>query len=290
MPGSQIGRAIICIANEHAGDTILGATFRSEVAGDRAIRVVFDLASGADIQLLPIDLLVCISYWRPGATGAGMPTGAIAFEALKGNDIHPSDIVATQPDGLHNTRRCWCVLDMRVTEPVRIIPATLLVPYVQQPSRCNAELEKTDMLPLWFWQVNGSLGVPIIADGFTCLPETPSRVKASSLKVGFWWRNYGPLEKQVQLRIKSAQPNTPITTRRLAKTIAGAVQNAMNAYEESSINRTDWYDQRYIIGTGAGHISVRDVILLGFIFVSPGRIMPLLQLRPDFGVFAVFAM
>ena len=28
---------------------------------------------------------------------------------------------------------------------------------------------------------------------------------------------------------------------------------------------------------------MHDVMLLGFIFVSPGKIMPLLQLRPDFG-------
>ena len=50
-----------------------------------------------------------------------------------------------------------------------------------------------------------------------------------------------------------------------------------------NLGRTDWQDRRYRIGVGAGCISVRDVILLGFIFVSPGRRMPLLQLRPDFG-------
>lgn len=33
----------------------------------------------------------------------------------------------------------------------------------------------------------------------------------------------------------------------------------------------------------AGHIGTRDVILLGIVYVSPGRVMPLLQVRPDFG-------
>ena len=32
-----------------------------------------------------------------------------------------------------------------------------------------------------------------------------------------------------------------------------------------------------------GHISAGDVILLGVVFVSSGRVMPLLQVEPGFG-------
>ncbi|KZV71588.1 hypothetical protein PENSPDRAFT_751683 [Peniophora sp. CONT] len=264
MSDSQIGRAIICIAHEHTGDTVLGLIFQREVAGDRAIRVVFDIVRGSTQQDLPIDAHVLESYWPQGATSRGMPSGAIAFRALEGNSIHPSDIVETIGNP-QLTRQRWCVLDVKVTDPARIIPATILVPYAQQPNRCNAELDKTDMLPLWFRQTNGTLGVPIIAD-FSCLPDTPSRVTASSLKVGFWWCNYGPLEKQIQLRSKSTsnQPDTHVTIRRLAKLISGAVQNAMNTYEQSTIRNiryTDWQDRRYRIGTDAGYISDSDDVL-----------------------------
>ena len=54
-------------------------------------------------------------------------------------------------------------------------------------------------------------------------------------------------------------------------------------YETSSVGRTEWQDSRWKIGTEPGRISIYDVILLGIAWVSPGRVMPLLQVKPDFG-------
>ena len=101
------------------------------------------------------------------------------------SDIDIADVVETEADDPLRTRHRWCILDIRVPDPAHIIPATIIVPYSQQPTRIDAELDKTDMLPMWFWQANGSLGVPISANNFDVLPDKFTRVNASSLKVGF---------------------------------------------------------------------------------------------------------
>ncbi|KZV66146.1 hypothetical protein PENSPDRAFT_655153, partial [Peniophora sp. CONT] len=49
------------------------------------------------------------------------------------------------------------------------------------------------------------------------------------------------------------------------------------------VDSTEWVYRRWRIGSQDGYISAKDVILLGVVFVSPGRVMPLLQVRTDFG-------
>ncbi|KZV67021.1 hypothetical protein PENSPDRAFT_667332 [Peniophora sp. CONT] len=276
MADLPMGRALILIATEHSGNTVLNLTFGRAVAGDRAIRWVLDAAEEANLELrqLPIDLFVGLSYGRPGDT-ARVPgervADVIAFDIqaldhIYGGRTASSTSNSSEP-ALQSMKRSWHILDVRVTDTPRIIPATIVIPYAKQPSRCNTELDNTDMLPLWFWQHSGALGVPITANNLDCLSESPSRIMGTSLKVAFAWLNYGVLEKQVQLRGAKTQSKVAVTE-----------------YERGSVGRTDWQDSRYKIGTRPGYIGVQDVLLLGIVFVSPGRVMPLLQLRPEYSL------
>lgn len=45
---------------------------------------------------------------------------------------------------------------------------------------------------------------------------------------------------------------------------------------------------RWRFGTGEGLIGVDDIILLGFVHISQGKITPLLSLRPDFCQSTIF--
>ena len=92
-----------------------------------------------------------------------------------------------------------------------------------------------------------------------------------------------------------------VSLRRLAFLVSGAVRVAMSVglilplapagdsnsstqdCEAANMGRTNWPDEQWRIGTRPGHISQSDVIILGIVYVSPGRVMPLLQLRADFG-------
>ena len=55
----------------------------------------------------------------------------------------------------------WCVLDWRIADPARVIPQEIVVPYGNRPAHQELSMNKTDMMPVWFRQLNGALGVPI---------------------------------------------------------------------------------------------------------------------------------
>ncbi|KZV66143.1 hypothetical protein PENSPDRAFT_100009 [Peniophora sp. CONT] len=178
-------------------------------------------------QRIPIHELVIRFYCRLDISGnlpQGLPSGAIAFLAHEDSGVHSSDIIET----VDAARSRWCILDVRVQDPVRIIPATIVLPYAQQPTRLNSELGRTDMLPLWFWQHSGELGTPLVARSFDHIPDRPTRIEASSLKVALHWINYEPVEKQIQLRTKPNQGKSSVSLQRLAFLIASAVRNAMS--------------------------------------------------------------
>ncbi|VDC00984.1 unnamed protein product [Peniophora sp. CBMAI 1063] len=183
---SSQGPAFMVIACEHKGDTVINVTFGPQVAGDRAIRLVVPMAEKTTakrtVHRTPIHEVILRSYCQPDSRGnlpQGIPPGAIAFAAHEDAGIHYSDIIETADAA----RTRWCILDVRVPDPTRIIPATIVVPYATQLTRLNSELDRTDMLPLWFWQKNSELGVPIAESSFDCLPDRPTRIEASSLKV-----------------------------------------------------------------------------------------------------------
>ncbi|KZV66149.1 hypothetical protein PENSPDRAFT_100091 [Peniophora sp. CONT] len=290
MAQSPAGRALIQIANEHSGNTVLNLVFGREVAGDRASRFAFIMASRAMPQDVVIDIFVSRSYWRPGGSAQypyRIPTGAITFAVHSTSLVHAGDVIHVEAYDHRHANTRLCILDVRVTCPTRIIPATILVPYVESSIRLNRELDRTDMLPMWFWNGDGTLGVPITSGSFDSQSNTATRVEVASLKVALWWRGYDCIEKQIQLRSNPSlgQPRTNVTFRRLASLVSGAVRNAMSTYERTSAGRAEWNGRRWRIGAGPGQISASDVMLLGIVFVSHGRVMPLLQVRPDF-VFA----
>lgn len=180
MAQSPAGRALIQIANEHSGNTVLNLVFGREVSGDRASRFAFTMASRVMPQDVAIDVFVARSYWRPGSgpqcAYVLVPTGAITFTVHGASLVHDSDIIQVEAYHHQHANVRLCVLDVRVTDPTRIIPATILVPYADSTIRLNKELDRTDMLPLWFWKPNGTLGVPITSGSWIDRRASRSRL------------------------------------------------------------------------------------------------------------------
>lgn len=52
--------------------------------------------------------------------------------------------------------------------------------------------------------------------------------------------------------------------------------------QEQNKTMAHWVAPRWKFGSGPGYITAADVQLLGVVFVSPGKITPLLQVRSDF--------
>ena len=112
--------------------------------------------------------------------------------------------------------------------------------------------------------------------------------------------NYLPFEEQIQLR-STAHSAGKVPLRRLARLVAAKVRSCLKVCivpiwmtcrslmpfeqkaEEQNAAIADWKFPRWIFGSSAGCIRVSDVILLGVVFVSPGKITPLLQVRSDYG-------
>ena len=112
--------------------------------------------------------------------------------------------------------------------------------------------------------------------------------------------NYLPYEGQIQLR-PTATPDGRVPMRRLARLVAAKVRSCLQVCivviwiscqslipfeqkaEEQNMAITEWKFPRWIFGPSTGCISLADVILLGVVFVSPGKITPLIQVRSDFG-------
>lgn len=182
MASTPLSRALNLIDHQHAGETVLSLTFGREVALDRARRFVMSMAQLSPVPDLPVDDFTAFSYWIPGT--CDLPANAIAFIAYWYSGMYHDNVIETEIEELPSMPMRWCVLDWRVTDPNRIIPSTMHIPYIEKPSRREAELSRTDMLPLWFRQSSGELGVPILGDSnFYCLPDTITRIKATTLKV-----------------------------------------------------------------------------------------------------------
>ena len=188
---SPTGRALVQIANIHTEDTVISLVFSRPVAGDRASRFAFHMAAQRMPHDVAIDDFVFRSYFRPEhdhwQQPCRIPPNAIAFSVSGDGCVHDSDIInvgARSPC----CAGCWCILDVRAADPFRIIPANIVVPYADSPSpyRLNKELDRTDMLPLWFWNEGRTLGVPITSGAFDSLSDGPTRIEVTSLKVAIW--------------------------------------------------------------------------------------------------------
>ncbi|KZV66147.1 hypothetical protein PENSPDRAFT_100042 [Peniophora sp. CONT] len=180
ITSTHLSRALDLVTQQHAGDTVLSLTFGREVALDRAYRFLLSMARHA-LPDQAIDDFAITSYWIPGTWD--LPANVIAFMAPWDSGIYPGDIVESEDPDLSLLPVRWCILDWRVANPERIVPSTMITVYPDHPIRREQDLARTDMLPLWFRQSNGTLGVPIISNDFDCLPDTITRIRATTLKV-----------------------------------------------------------------------------------------------------------
>ncbi|KZV61071.1 hypothetical protein PENSPDRAFT_759655 [Peniophora sp. CONT] len=141
------------------------------------------------------------------------------------------------------------------------------------------ELNSTDMLPLFFDRLDGGVGVPITEEGIRdAISDVPTRVRATSLKVIIDFVDYPAVESQIQLRLQTVRLPY-ISSGRLAKLVAGRVRSYMQSLKYTLVpgKSGNWR-----VGTGPGCLSVGDIVLVGIVYVSRGRIMPLLQVRADY--------
>ncbi|VDB98589.1 unnamed protein product [Peniophora sp. CBMAI 1063] len=186
----------------------------------------------------------------------------------------------TQPN---HTLALYCIADMLAIYPSHVIPSRLFIPYGPGTIRRDLALQRTDMLPIFFRRTDGGVGITIHnADiSVNALLDDPTRITATSLKVFLHLINYSPIERQIQLRTSSTSPQS-ISVQRLARLVASKVCCFWRTAEAENNTITDWNDPRWMVGPGAGRMNVGDIILLGIAFVSPGKVTPLLQVRPDF--------
>jgi len=189
--------------------------------------------------------------------------------------------------------------DLRLPDTERrlVIPFRPFIPY-ESTARQEPELSKTDMIPFFFFNEDGTFGVNILDDqeNFRMLdnvtPLDRESLCRSTLKVKFGWPNYPNAELQIRFAKRSSKTEGKIavTARRLASRVAGTTRLFMAEANELRMGAVIKYKlgplfefPDWRIGTDPGQITYRDVILLGVIFVSPGSIMPILKLHPDFG-------
>ena len=110
--------------------------------------------------------------------------------------------------------------------------------------------------------------------------------------------NYSLYEGQIQLRSSTAGN---VSERRLARLIGSKVRNCIEVCfaprfsaqwilnserktaQKQNAMMLRWQDRRWRFGSGPGYIGVGDIQLLGVVFVSPGKVTPLLRVRTDFG-------
>jgi len=135
------------------------------------------------------------------------------------------------------------------------------------------------MMPFIFMKDTEDLGVRITRpEEFEALNSADCVTRESlhektSLKIKFGWHGYKEVKMQIQFG------NELLTARRLAILVAEKVKSFM---EKEMDNSSEDSRSCWVIGKKLGQISADDVILLGIVFVSPGAVMPLLRLRPDF--------
>ncbi|KAI0027481.1 hypothetical protein K488DRAFT_90827 [Vararia minispora EC-137] len=172
----------------------------------------------------------------------------------------------------------------------RVIPMQPIGPYLNAPSRRDCLLDQTDLLPLFFVNMDRTVGVPILGPFDSIYPtKIFARSEKSSLKVCFNWPNIPTDEKfskrQIQYRTK-VDNKTPkrvtIPVQRMANLVANAVVNFMGDADKYLQGQSHIEHPRWRIGTGARQIKTRDVILMGIFFISPGAVMPVLRLRDGF--------
>ncbi|VDC02996.1 unnamed protein product [Peniophora sp. CBMAI 1063] len=203
------------------------------------------------------------------------PGSAVLLQAQAGINADTTEIQL--PNGYLMP---FCTIDIIAVRPSHIVPSRLYTPYAGT-RRNRSSLQRTDKVPIFFRGVDGGVGVRISSNAdFHNLPDTPTRISASSLKVVLNLLNYKPYERQIRPRLPSMAGN--VTVRRLACLVAMKVRHCLRIAAKENAKISHWESLRWRFGTGPGYINVVDVRLLGVVFVSTGKITPLLEVRSDF--------
>ncbi|VDC05489.1 unnamed protein product [Peniophora sp. CBMAI 1063] len=255
-------------------NSVTALSFGLQPALERALRFM----QPAWNHTVQFEAFVASSTFRVGQL-PGVPSNSIAFFAYPELHIDPTDtfLIATGPHGWFNL---YCSIDIIAENPALIIPSRLFVPH-EGSRRMEAFLQRTDMLPIFFSRTGGGVGVRIDSNvDFDMLLDVPTRITAHSLKVILHLLNYTPNEKQIQLRTAAGSPN--VSSRRLARLVAAKVSHFVREAERENPTITQWADPRWRMGSGPGYIGSGDIVLLGIVFVSQGKITPLLRVRGDF--------
>ncbi|VDB98846.1 unnamed protein product [Peniophora sp. CBMAI 1063] len=262
------------LSSLHTG-SVMTQTFGTDSTLERVHRLV---SSAYAHNVLYETFLSCSTirtYQVPGAHH-----GLVIFFAYQELNVHPTDKlwINTAHLGLPAP---YCIVDIIVENPTRVVPSRLFIPY-EGTHRSEVALQQTDMLPLFFVRSDGGVGIRVddASMRLDVLPDGPTRIHAHSLKVVLHLVNYELDERQIQLRTSPLAPN--ISIRRLARLIASKVRCFLKKAERDNATLARWEDPRWKIGSGVGCIGAEDVMLLGIVFVSPGKVTPLLRVRDDY--------
>lgn len=240
----------------HHGSVMSLALGQTDVVVDRILRFAhrsWKAATGP--QALPtFDAYVQAAYTHRGSLPPspgpyGLPPNAIFFFAYNEAGFHESDIVWIRDDDMHPAYRWrrWVLMDVIAPQPHLIIPFhEPFIPYHGNAARMEAALNKMDVLPVWFTQVNRSIGVPVTGDIQALLPHDRlfGRSQAHTIKIKFsvcqmhcsaiqpltlairQWPGYKACDKQVRL-LRAGQARASVSVARLAQLVASSVHNFM---------------------------------------------------------------
>jgi len=181
-----------------------------------------------------------------------------------------------RPQHIGNGRYGW-LLDyaIQVRRGGSVVPQQLWSPQGQGDWRRYVEQTRL-YIPVFFVNVDGSLGVPVshAAAGQMSLRDANEPAPLgdrTTTKIRISWPGYTPSEQQVQLRDQTPARN-PITLERFVKHVGARVRQYLADCERVPC---DPYS-KWIVGPA--RITFNEVILIGVVQVSGGSWMPILQL------------
>ncbi|VDB99983.1 unnamed protein product [Peniophora sp. CBMAI 1063] len=266
------------VLRQRLENTVIARAFGVNVALERMRRFVRAGYVGAEHAPALDDSIVLLL--NEAAAVHHIPLSCIAFAAHDALRLHITDRIGINTPDLGWTQ--WCVFDLVDPEPWLIVPMGLFVPF-RGTKRSESALQRTDMLPLFFARSDGGTGVSVAANtNYETIPNTPTRVSGTSLKVIINLPNYTTYERQIQLRCPA---NGTVSAQRLARIVAAKVRECVNNASQQDTTMTE---QGWRFGAGVGCLQAEDIILLGIVFVSPGKVTPLLKARSDYDPFAPF--
>ncbi|VDB83011.1 unnamed protein product [Peniophora sp. CBMAI 1063] len=278
---SQLLRAPPTILNflrEQHADTLLRHSFGSDVVIIRAYWHARRACQWEPDDVVRFYQFLTSSYGRTSR----FPTSSTfvsfpAYDKLELDGADTREVLFALSQG-RQTLLPICDVDMSVADPRLVIRQHYQFPYaVSGWRRCERELEKTDMLPLFFMRRDGGVGVPITEEGIdNAIMDSPTRIRATSLKVVTHLVGYPQKNSQIQLPRLQTGILPYIPSAKLAALVAGRVR----AYILEIMDTVLPSEGNHTVGTRPGQIGIGDVVLCGVIFVSRGRIMPLLQVQP----------